>query len=110
MGYKHGSISSLDDRLILKDNLGEVPDTEVRPERLDKVILSFVCLVEEEVTQADFIASPYENVWLAVKASVKLALEILLSDLYWLLLVLFRVRFLGFFLAFELGRKLALCG
>ena len=74
------------------------------------MILRLVCLVEEEVTQADFIASPNKNVWLAVKASVKLALEILLSNLNWLLLVLLRVSSLGFFLAFDLGRKLALCG
>jgi hypothetical protein len=74
------------------------------------VILSLVCLVEEEVAQADFIASPNENVWLAVKASVKLALEILLSNLDRLLLVLLRVQFLGFFLVFELGWKLAVCG
>lgn len=74
------------------------------------MILRLISLVEEEVTQADFIASPNENVRLAVKASVKLALEILLSNLNWLLLVLLRVSFLGFFLVFELGRKLAMCG
>ena len=109
MGYKHGSISSLDDRLILKDDLGKVPDTEVRPERLDKVVLSLVCLVQEEVAQADFIASPNKNVRLAVKASVKLALEILLSNFY-RLLVLLRVCFLAFFLVFDLGWKFSMCG
>ena len=72
------------------------------------MILSLVCLVEEEVAKADFIASPNENVWLAIKASVKLAFEILLSNLY-RLLVLLRVQFLGFLLVFELGWKFALC-
>ncbi len=73
------------------------------------MILSLVCLVEQEVTQAYFITSPNENVRLAVKASVKLALEILLSNLN-RLLILLRVHFLGFILVFELGWKLALCG
>ena len=94
----------------MKNDLCEVPDTEVRPERLDKVKLSLICLVEEEVAQADFIASPNENVRLAIKASVQLALEIFLSNFYRLLLVQLTVTFLALFQVFELGWKLAMCG
>ena len=58
--------------LILQDDFSEVPHGEIRPQRLNEVILRLVCLIEQEIAQSDLVARPYQDVWLAVEAPVEL--------------------------------------
>ena len=64
-------------RLIIQNNLGEVPHAEVRPQRLDELILRLVSLIKQEVAQSDFIARSDYDFRFAVEPAVELLVEVL---------------------------------
>ena len=67
-------------RLVIQNDLSEVPHAEVRPQRCDELVLGLIRLVEQEITESDFIASPDENVGLTVEATIQLFIKIFSLD------------------------------
>jgi len=80
------TVDSAYNHLIIYYNLCEVPNAKIWPECLNELVLTLVCLMQEEVTQSDFIRCADKYIWAAVSPTVEVRIKLFNRSL---------LRFLG---------------